>query len=151
VVRRKDFIDNAIPSGNSMAAEALLRLSLLVGNDAYRKCALDIALVMQDAMSQQPTGFGRLLGVLDALLTPSQEVVLVGDPMDAQTQALLAEIRKRFLPHTVVALKRPDAETMLSLLEGRTLVDGQPAVYVCENYACKLPVTTAEAAGELLG
>ncbi|MCB9149761.1 MAG: thioredoxin domain-containing protein [Caldilineaceae bacterium] len=150
VVRRKDFIDNAIPSGNSLAAEALLRLSVLTGNQEYRQRATAILLMMKEAMAQQPTGFGRLLGVLNALLSPSQEVAIVGDPQEAATQALLDQVRQRYLPTTVLALKRPNEESMLPLLEGRTLVDGKAAAYVCENYACQLPVTTAEALGRLL-
>ena len=150
VVRRKDFIDNAIPSGNSMAAEGLLRLAKLTGNDEYRKLAMQVLLLMQEAMSQQPTGFGRLLGVLDAALAPSQEIALVGEQADAATQALLAAVRARYLPHTVVALKQPEGEAMLPLLEGRTLVDGKSTAYVCENFACQLPVTTVEALGALL-
>ena len=150
VVRRKDFIDNAIPSGNSLAAEALLRLSVLTGNQEYRQRATAILLMMKEAMAQQPTGFGRLLGVLNALLSPSQEVAVVGDPQEAATHALLDQVRQRYLPTTVLALKHPNEESMLPLLEGRTLVDGKAAAYVCENYACKLPVTTAEALGRLL-
>ena len=98
---------------------------------------------MKEAMAHQPTGFGRLLCVLDALLAPSQEVAIVGDPDDDATQALLAEVRRRYLPNTTVALRRPEQESVLPLLQGRTLVDGKPAAYVCENYACKLPVTNA--------
>ena len=150
VVRRKDFIDNAIPSGNSLAAEALLRLSVLTGNQEYRQRATAILLMMKEAMAQQPTGFGRLLGVLNALLSPSQEVAVVGDPQEAATHALLDQVRQRYLPTTVLALKHPNEESMLPLLEGRTLVDGKAAAYVCENYACQLPVTTAEALGRLL-
>ncbi len=143
VVRRKEFIDNAIPSGNSMAAETLLRLAVLVGNDNYRKEAARIIATMKESAPKQPTGFGRLLCALDTLLAPSQEIAIIGDPADPATQALLAEVRKRFLPNTVVALKKPEEESMLPLLEGRTLVDGKPAAYVCENYTCKLPVTNA--------
>lgn len=151
VVRRKDFIDNAIPSGNSMAAEALLRLSMLVGNQEYRQEAMRIVLTMKDLLVQQPTGFGRLLSVLEALLSPSQEVVIAGDPADEATQALLTTARRPYLPHTVLALARPGEEYPLPLLQGRTLVDGQPAAYVCENYACQLPVTTAKALAKQLG
>ncbi|MCB0139314.1 MAG: thioredoxin domain-containing protein, partial [Caldilineaceae bacterium] len=109
-----------------------------------------ILLMMKEAMAQQPTGFGRLLGVLNALLSPSQEVAVVGDPQEAATHALLDQVRQRYLPTTVLALKHPNEESMLPLLEGRTLVDGKAAAYVCENYACQLPVTTAEALGRLL-
>jgi uncharacterized protein len=59
-------------------------------------------------------------------------------------------VRRRYLPNTVLALKRPGEESFLPLLEGRTLVDNRPAAYVCENYACKLPVTEREALSQLL-
>lgn len=150
VVRRKDFIDNAIPSGNSMAAELLLRLAKLTGNDAYRSEAARVFQIMAAAMEQQPTGFGRMLSALDDLLAPSQEVVVFGSLDDPRTQLLLEEVRSHYLPHTVLALGEPESENPLPLLEGRTLVDGQPAAYVCENYACKLPVTSVEALRELL-
>lgn len=150
VVRRKDFIDNAIPSGNSLVAEALLRLSVLVGNQSYRREASRIIATMKEAMARQPTGFGRLLGALETLLAPSQEVAIVGDPTKPETQALYQEVRKRYLPNTVVAGKEPGAESLLPLLEGRDLVNGQATAYVCENYACKLPVTNAAALGKLL-
>lgn len=151
VVRRKDFIDNAIPSGNSLAAESLLRLAKLTGNDGYRHEAGRIFLPLASAMAQQPTGFGRLLTALDDFLHPSQEVAIVGDPADPATQALLAEVRRRYLPHTVLALKKPGEENPLPLLEGRGLVNGKPAAYVCENFACKLPVTGTVELATLLG
>lgn len=142
VTRRKDYVDNAIPSGNSMMAEALQRLGVLVGNDNYNREASRIALTMKSAMENQPTGFGRILCVTNALVTPSQEVAIIGDPADAATQSLLAEARRHFLPNTVLAAGAPNGNAPLPLLEGRGLVNGQPAAYVCENYACKLPVTT---------
>jgi uncharacterized protein YyaL (SSP411 family) len=150
VARRKDFIDNAIPSGNALAAEALLRLAVLLDKPAYRDEAGRILLMMKDAMARQPTGFGRLLGVLDGYLAPSQEIAIVGAPDGPDTRALLAEVRRHFLPHTVLALKAPEQETMLPLLQGRTLVAGKAAAYVCENFACKLPVTDAAALAKLL-
>lgn len=150
VVRRKDFIDNAIPSGNSMAAESLLRLAKLTGNHNYRRQAARILHLMAAAMQGQPTGFGRMLTALDDFLTNSQEVVLVGPLDDPRTQAMLQEVRRHYLPHTVLALKEPNTENPLPLFEGRTLVQGQPTAYVCENYACKLPVTGVDELGQLL-
>lgn len=150
VVRRKDFIDNATPSGNSLAAEALVRLSVLTGNEEYRREASRIVLTMKALMARQPTGFGRLLGVVETLLAPRQEVAIVGDPVQPATQALYQEVRKRYLPHTVLAAKRPAEENMLPLLADRTLVDGKAAAYVCEHYACQLPVTDAATLGKVL-
>ena len=150
VVRRKDFIDNAIPSGNSMAAEALLQTTALLGNQEHRQEAARIFLLMEAAMARQPTGFGRMLGALDQYLAPSMEIAIVGDPEDEATQALLHEVRKRYLPHAVVALKKPDEESLLPVFEGRGMVDGKPTAYVCENYVCQLPVTTPEELRALL-
>ena len=150
VVRRKDFIDNAIPSGNSLTAELLLKLAVLTGNEDYRRQARLICLVMKESMARQPTGFGRLLCALNHLLVPSQEIAIVGDPEGADTAALLQVVRSRYLPTSVLALKRPGEESMLPLLEGRDLVNGQAAAYVCENYACKLPVTDVQALAGLL-
>jgi uncharacterized protein YyaL (SSP411 family) len=150
VARRKDVVDNAIPSGNSLAAEVLLRLAVLLDKNAYRHEAGRILLMVKDAMVRQPTGFGRMLGALDAYLARSQEVALVGDPADVETQELLAAVRSRYLPHTVVALKRPGQEGFLPLLQGRDLVGGKPAAYVCENYTCKMPVTTGNELRQLL-
>ena len=150
IVRRKDFIDNAIPSGNSLAAESLIRLAALLGKDEYRSEATRIVLTVKEALSRQALGFGRLLCSLNALLAPSREIAVVGDPAAPETQALLHTVRSRYLPNAVVALKRPEEEGVLPVLEGRTLVNGQPAAYVCENYACRLPVTTPQALADLL-
>ena len=79
-----------------------------------------------------------MLTALDDLLSPSQEIAIVGPLGDARTQELLHETRRHYLPHTALALKEPDSENPLPLLEGRTVVDGLPAAYVCENFACKL-------------
>jgi uncharacterized protein YyaL (SSP411 family) len=150
VVRRKDFVDNAIPSGNALAAETLLRLSVLLDQPDYRATAAAICTAVKEAMARQPTGFGRMLGVLNALLTPSQEIAIVGEPDDPATRALLAEVRKRYLPNTVLALKSPGEESPLPLLARRDLVNEKPTAYVCERYVCKLPVTEAAALAKLL-
>ncbi|MCB0159885.1 MAG: thioredoxin domain-containing protein, partial [Caldilineaceae bacterium] len=96
-------------------------------------------------------GFGRMLGALDMLLAPRREIAIIGAPEDEATQALLRTVHRRYLPNTVLAVAAPDEASDLPLLAGRTPVDGQPAAYVCENYACNLPVTTPEALAGLLG
>ena len=151
VVRRKDYIDNAIPSGNAMAAETLLRLAALLGEPRYRADAAHICAAVKEAMARQPTGFGRMLGALHTLVSPSQEIAIVGPADDPATQALLDEARKRYLPNTVLAFKQPGEASILPVLESRELVDGKPAAYVCEHYACQLPVTSPEALAKLLG
>ena len=86
----------------ALAAELLLRLAVLVDSDTYRREATVSSSTLKDAMAQQPTGFGRMLSSLHTLCSPSQEVAIVGDPAEGATRALLAEVRQRYVPTTVL-------------------------------------------------
>ena len=150
VVRRKDFIDSAIPSGNSLAAELFLRLALLLGDDTaeYRGHAEGILRLMADGMGEQPLAFGRLLCALDLYLNPGQEIAIVGDVAAADTRALLAEVRRHYLPNSVLVLAAPGdaaAAELIPLLADRGQIGGRATAYVCRNFVCNLPVNETEA------
>jgi uncharacterized protein YyaL (SSP411 family) len=156
VVRRKDFIDSAIPSGNSLAAELFLRLAVLLGDDTagYRGHAEGILRLMADGMSEQPLAFGRQLCALDLYLNPGQEIAIVGDPNAADTGALLAEVRRRYLPNSVLALAAPDdatASELIPLLADRGQIGGRATAYVCRDFVCTLPATEPEMLAAQLG
>ena len=153
VVRPKDLYDNAVPSGNSAAAEVLLRLSMLTGETRYQAAALGALGIVADAMSRAPTGFGHALCALDLWLGPSREVAIVGDPDDARTRALMDVIRGAFRPNIVLATARAGdgaSWDAVALLRDRGTIDGRPAAYVCEHHVCRLPVTTPEELEDLL-
>ncbi len=133
ITRTKDFFDNATPSGNSVAADVLLRLAAILDRRDYREKAEQILSKLSNMMRQYPTGFGRMLAAADFHLGPSKEVAIVGEP-----DAFLAILRRQYLPRTVVAAGSGDR---IALLRGRPLVDGKPTAYVCENFTCKQPVT----------
>jgi uncharacterized protein YyaL (SSP411 family) len=149
VLRPKDLYDNAVPCGNSAAAELLLRLALFTGDARYEQAGIAALQLVRAAMSQAPVGFGRALNALDLYLGPAREVAIVGDPADPATRALVdAVISERWLPN--VALARAPAgdraaREAVPLLRDRTTVDDRPAAYVCERFACLLPVTHVEA------
>jgi uncharacterized protein YyaL (SSP411 family) len=154
VLRPKELFDNAVPSGNSSAADVLLRMSRLTGEAAYEDAAASALGAVRGAMAQAPTGFGRALSTLDAYLAPSQEIAIVGDPSAPETRALAREVTiERFVPNHVLAVAAPgdaDAVERVPLLAGRSQLDGSPTAYVCEHFACNLPVTTpAELAAQL--
>jgi uncharacterized protein YyaL (SSP411 family) len=154
VARRKDFVDSALPSGNSLAAELFLRLGVYLGRPEYGRQATGIMELMADAMGAQPGAFGRLLCALDFHLNPGQEIAIVGDPAADDTRALLAEVRKPFLPNRVVTQRNPRdeaAQIMIPLLAGRGQVGGLATAYVCRNYACRLPTTDPAALAAQLG
>jgi uncharacterized protein len=146
VARRKDFVDNAIPAGNSLAADLYLRLGKLLSRAGYERYATGIMDKMAAAMSEQAAAFGRVLCALDFYLNPGYEVAIVGEPDAVETRALLAEVQSRYLPTSILALRRPgdeDAPALIPFLADRTPVHGRAAAYVCRDYVCNLPVTDA--------
>jgi uncharacterized protein len=143
VTRPKDIEDHPIPSGNSSAAYALLRLTAFTGEHEYERHALDLFRLLHEAAARHPHAFGHLLQGLQFHFGPRREVALVGDPIEP----LARVVRSAFRPNVVVAAKGTsdhDAEQRIPLLAGRDAVDGRPAAYVCENFACRLPVTEPE-------
>jgi uncharacterized protein len=147
IVRSKDFFDNATPSGNSVAAMALLRLAILEGKDQYRNLATATLREMADQIHRYPSGFGYALSAVDFLLSTPKEVAIVGNtPVDIQP--MLSEVWSRYLPNKVVAASF--GVEIIPLLEGRTPLNGLPTAYVCEHYTCKQPVTDVAALREQL-
>lgn len=153
IVRPRDTGDNATPCGNSVAADVLLRLAVIFDQPRYRECAEQVLGSMVPFMERYPTGFGRYLCAAEFARSAPHEVVVVGHPDAADTQALLAMLFQSFLPNKVVVVRQPDAESTLQtpLLNGREQINGQATAYVCQNYVCRLPVTTPAALQEELG
>jgi uncharacterized protein len=153
VIRPKDPYDNAVPSGNSAAADVLQRVALLTGDPEIERAGVSGIRLVRDALGRAPTAFGAALCALDRYVGPSREVAIVGDPASSDTRSLLDEVlAKRFFPNVVVALAPEGVVPQgLTLLEGRRQVDGEPTAYVCERFACKLPVTRPEDLLEQLG
>jgi len=144
IVRPRDFFDNATPSGNSLAADMLQRLSALTGDDRYAAYAERAIQPLAELAVRHPNGFGRLLCALDFHLAPKKEVVIIGAATDAATRALIAATFRHYLPHKVVAGAAPDDHEAIAateLLQDRGLVGGKPAAYVCERFVCQQPVT----------
>jgi len=147
ITRVKDFYDNATPAGSSVAVLNLLRLSILTGKHEYREVAEANLESMATALSHHPGGFSYLLLGVDFIVGPVREFAVVGEKRDSQTQELVNTIFQEFMPKKVLAYSAgtaPEQERLLPLLKGKGLVDGNPAVYVCENFQCKAPVTSQE-------
>jgi uncharacterized protein len=145
--RPKELMDNAIPSGNSVAANALLRLSKLTGDPRWSEQGVSILESVAGLMMQQPAVFSNLLCVLDFCLGHPKEIAVIGDPGEENTRSLLRQIFQIYLPNKVVACGMDGG---LFLLQSRSQIDGLPTAYVCENFTCKLPVTSPEELSKLL-
>jgi uncharacterized protein YyaL (SSP411 family) len=134
---------------------ALLRVGRLAQDEKLEATGRAALAAWSSTIDRYPSGYPVALMALAFAIGPTREVVIAGDPADAATQALVAEIRKRHLPDTVVLLHPPgDAgraiEEIAPFVEAQTTVGGRPAAYVCSNFACKAPVTTAAELAKLL-
>ena len=148
VGRPKELMDNATPSGNSSAAELLLRLAAYTGEDSYRSRAETILRPLVPAMAEHPSALSQMLIALDFSIGPTYEVAIIGDPAAADTRALLTVMQQQFRPNLVLAVAKPDDSAAISavpLLQERPQRNGAATAYVCQNFACKEPVTTPEA------
>jgi uncharacterized protein YyaL (SSP411 family) len=144
IVRPRNLYDNAVPSGSSVAIEALLRLAELTGEAMYEQRALSALRPMADLMGRHPTAFGRFLCALDFHIGPRVELALVAPRTLDEVASLAREAFGRYLPNLVAAGAvdgQPQASSGIPLLEGRGAVDAKPTAYVCRNYTCELPVS----------
>jgi uncharacterized protein YyaL (SSP411 family) len=137
IARTKDYFDNATPSGNSVAADVLLRMAAILDRADYREKAAQILSAISGLLRQYASGFGRMLTAVDFHVGPSKEIAIVGKP-----DAFLDALRKHYLPRAVVAAGAAD---QIALLRERPTIDGKPTAYVCENFTCKQPVTDVAA------
>jgi uncharacterized protein YyaL (SSP411 family) len=158
IERTKSAYDQAIPSGTAVATRNLLRLYHYTGQPAYVQRAEQVLQLFRRPMEQQPFGFGSLLTTLDFYLHKPQEIVLIGTPGAADTQAMLRAIHQHYIPNKLLLQIDPQhSATVLEafpllrdVLAGKTQVGGKATVYVCHNFTCSLPVTEPAALTALL-
>jgi uncharacterized protein YyaL (SSP411 family) len=132
VARQKDLMDNATPSANSTAAIALLRLGALTGEARYANHAEQILRLLATVMPQAPAAFSNALVAVDMLTSGMTEIVVVGDRPD-----LLRAVQMQWLPNAVLAWGLP--------YESPLWKDRKASfAYVCQNYACQLPVDSVD-------
>jgi hypothetical protein len=145
VVRPRDTMDNATPSGTSLAAELLLRGGRLLGEPGWTAAGRRVLARGASAVDRAPSAFGRLLTVALQEVEPPVEVGLRGTGDGAAFDALHRTVLRAFLRHRTVAGTR-GAEALpeeVPLLEGRTPVEGRATAWVCRDMTCRAPVTSA--------
>ena len=141
VTRPKDLQDNAVPSGNAMAATVLLKLGAFTGEDSYLTLAELMVGLLQPAMMQAPTAFAQWLCALDFALSNPREIAIVGNIQSADTQALLNIVHDGYRPNQIVAVASPDRASAIPLLADRSTIGHQATAYVCQHFTCQQPVT----------
>ena len=149
VVRNKDFYDNATPSGNSVAADVLLKLAKLTGDEKYERFAVTVLRLAAVQIQRHPQGFGRALSALEFYLSSTREIVVIG----SKGNELERDVLGRYLPNAVVVLSEETLENSaaLPLLKDRKAIDGKATAFVCENFVCHRPVVTVDELRQMLG
>jgi hypothetical protein len=150
ITKSKEVYDGALPSGNSVAALNLLRLGRLTGNIELEKKADQMFQTFAQQVMTFPKVHAQFLNAVDFMVGPSREIVIAGDLSLEATRAMVAVVHKLFLPNKVILLRPSGSEVQelsalapfVSMLE---TVWSQPTAYVCEQYACKTPITDAAA------
>ncbi len=144
VAPSKPFLSNAEPAPNGVAALAFLRLARLFGDESRQEVAETILRASQRFLPKAPQAMGADVIAASWLSRGGLEVAVVGDRTRPETQGLVREIDRHFLPFAVKYVGPVPDELGLPWLEGKSALDGRPTAYVCEGYACQLPVHTAE-------
>jgi uncharacterized protein YyaL (SSP411 family) len=142
VARPKEWMDNAVPSANTLAAVGLLRLGTLTGNQLFVKRAEAIVGHLSEAAGRVPLGFGNLLLASELSVLGTTEIVVTGDRLD-----LVDVVQRRWLPNAVLAWGKP---TDSPLWEGRRDEGSSGRAYVCRDYVCTLPLTDPAALADSL-
>jgi uncharacterized protein YyaL (SSP411 family) len=149
IARTKPDSDGAIPSGNSIAALALLKLGRITMNQQFAERATKTLEAFSQQLEQSPGYSSAMLMALNFWLGPTQEIVIAGDRDAADTKQMLKLVRGKFLPNAVVLFHQQgqaagDIEKAAPFLKGQVAIDGRATAYVCENYVCNQPVSKIE-------
>ena len=150
IARQKDLHDSSVPSGNSIAATALVRLGKLCGKDDYVQAGEETLQSAVGLMQQSPTATGQMLVALDSFLGPTPEIVVMADTANEETAGLLADLRRRYVPNRVIACRAPSdssgrSGTLDPIFHGKSPGAGAPAAYVCQNFTCEAPAVGRDA------
>jgi len=143
--RPKAVQDNATPSGNALAASALLKLAAYGDRPDGRSRAEAILGSMAEPIVRHPTAFSEWLCAADFALGPEVEVAILGEAGDPRREALLRSLWGRYRPRQVTSVSAyPPKPGSPALLQDHPLKDGRPTAYVCRGFVCRQPVNSAE-------
>jgi hypothetical protein len=155
ITRIKPSTDGVIPSGNSAAAFALLKLGKLTMNQHFTEQGGKVLESFSRQLKQSPAYSSEMLSALNFWIGPTQEIVIAGNAGAADTQQMLELIRSKFLPNAVLIFHQQDnadsdIDKTIPFIKNLTAIEGKATAYVCENYACNRPVNNIDDLDKLL-
>jgi uncharacterized protein YyaL (SSP411 family) len=153
--RNKEIYDGAVPSGNSVAALNFLRLAKLTYDAKLSQIAERQIDAFAGAVEHYPTGHSMFLIALDYAYSPSSEIVIAGDKDAETSRRMIAAVREKFRPHTLVVFVPIGEEgerirKLVPLVQDKHAIGGKTTAYVCENFSCQSPTTDVGEFQEML-
>ena len=155
LLRMKDDYDGALPSPNSIAVLNLLRLSQMSNSETLRKRARRSIQAFGKRLTTAPQALPQMMVALSFYLDKPRQILIAGEGTAPDTQALLEEVHKRFLPNKIILLAdgglvQRRLAAKLEVLDTLRRIDGKATAYICEDYACKLPTNEVTVVARLL-
>ncbi len=144
IARKKEVFDNVIPSSNSVMAQNLYRLGILLDRDEWKSLALKMVSKLGAIIKTEPGYMSNWGILLTGMIAGTSEIVIVGD----ESEAARKKLSQHFLPFS--SLLGSIVQSQLPLLKERTALNDQTTLYVCRDKTCQLPVhSVEEAIGQL--
>jgi uncharacterized protein YyaL (SSP411 family) len=155
LIRMKEDYDGAEPSPNSIAVLNLLRLSHMAGNDTWREMAQRSIQAFERRLLGTPYAMPQMMAAVHFYLDKPKQILIAGQRNSSDTQAILREVHKRFIPNKILVLAdggpaHQRLSASLEILDSLRLVDGKATAYICEDYVCKLPTNDVAVVARLL-
>ena len=133
IVRPNDRTDNAVPSGNALTIELLLRLDAIISEPYFTLVAEQLLGHSAMLLQRWPQGFGKTLCGLEWFLNPVVQIVVAGTPGKLLVHTM-AE-----MPLCAVVVYTEGNES-LTLCQNKTAINGGETLYICVNNHCELPI-----------
>ncbi|NGM81330.1 thioredoxin domain-containing protein [Paenibacillus sp. 7124] len=153
-IRSKELYDGAMPSGNSVAVKTLYKLAAITQDVKLKGVAERTAAVLAKAAMKYPASYGMFLQALLALTSGGKEWVLSGKKDDPSLHSMISLVQKAYLPEASLIIHWEDSANELTALlphlKDKSAIGGAATAYVCQDFACREPITSLEAVRELL-
>jgi uncharacterized protein len=140
IIRPKSNYDLSMPSGNSVAASALLRLYHLTQEKKFLDISVKIMESQATMAAENPFGFGYLLIAIYMYLQKPTEITV----LNPKNTEIYNYVTRNFLPESIlVTVNTPEQIQALSqytFFKGKEFDLQKTTVFVCKDFTCSLPL-----------
>ena len=151
IARLKNPADEAVPSANAIATLSLLKLGHLSGNKSYIDIGTSSVNAFKQRIDKNPAAHTGILAAADFMTCSLTEVIFTGNLEDSSFEDMRDSLHQDYRPNKVIAWNKNDqASRLIPITEGKSAIDGVPAVYVCQQETCHPPVNSGKALANLL-